>query len=145
MRRYVLALAGAAVLLTIALSLIDGATNPNDLLRWGWTILTLCGLLFALRNLREAILDEWALAGSTRRADEASMISARGVVWDMSLKSILHAANFGAGVSSLLGFGLGALAGLVISALVAIILSYGQMQRHRALLDVLRRRNSGNR
>ena len=118
-------------------------TLVDALLRWGWTALTGFGVLFALWNLREVLIDNWAISQvrtSQQRPVDVLKLQTRGAVWDHSLIFVVIAADFLAGVASLSAWAFGALLFLILSAAAAIALSFMQTQRRGRIFRALRLR-----
>lgn len=129
----------ASVLLWAAWPYLDDLSF-NALIRWGWTSLTAVGVVSALWNLREALVDNWALSQSPQGGIEVLRMQTRNSIWDHALILAALAGNLIAGVCSLFGFATGALLSLLLSAGLLIYLSFSQTQRRRRLFDVLRLR-----
>lgn len=116
--------------------------STNDSIRWTWTIATGLGVAFASWNLREVLIDNWALSESPQFGVEVLRLQTRSAVWDHALILAALASDFAAGACSLLGLATGALIALLASALLLILLSFSQTQRRRRLFDVLRLRRT---
>lgn len=114
----------------------------NDIIRWGWTLCTGFGLVFALWNMREVLIDNWALSESSQHDVDVLRLQARSAVWDHGLVLAALTANFVAGVSSFFALSLVALSALLLSAIFLIALSFTQTQRRRQLFDLLRLRRN---
>ena len=117
-----------------------GAWTLNDYIRWGWTGLTGLGALFALWNLREVLIDNWALSESPQRGVQVLKIQTHNAVYEHTLIFAVLVSDFLAGASSLIGWTTGALVSLLLSAVILIVLSFTQTQRRRRLFSVLRLR-----
>lgn len=112
--------------------------NLNDIIRWGWTLSTGFGLLFALWNMREALIDTWALAQSRMGDDDVLRLQTRSAVWEQVLIGGALGADFVAGAASFFGLAIISLSALLLSAVFLIALSFSQTQRRRRLFAVLR-------
>ena len=71
-----------------------------DYVRLGWIVGTGAGILLVLGNLREAVMDLWALNQSPRHVIAVLQIQARGIVWDQLLKIVAMSSLFGIGLAS---------------------------------------------
>jgi hypothetical protein len=111
-----------------------------DWLRWAWTALTGSGVLFAMWNLREVLIDNWAVDQIRTRPVDVLRLQTRGAVYDHALIFAALAADFMAGVCALAGMSIGALVSLIASAIALIVLSFAQTQRRRRIFRALRMR-----
>lgn len=116
--------------------------NANDVIRWGWTLAYGFGAVFALWNLREVLIDNWAVSEIPMEEADVLRLQSRGAVWDHTLILAALLANALAGVCSVIGFGLGALIALFLGAVPLIVLSFTQTQRRRRVFHELRQRRN---
>lgn len=114
--------------------------TPTDAIRWVWTFLTGWGVLFALNNVREVLIDHWAVSQVRTRPVDVLRLQTRGEVWNHALIFAALAADFVAGVCALTGFALGALTALIASAVALIVLSFTQTSRRRRIFRAIRLR-----
>lgn len=114
--------------------------TPTDAIRWMWTFLTGWGVLFALYNVREVLIDHWAVSQIRRRPVDILRMHTRGEVWDHALILLALAADFVAGICALAGQSLWALSALILSAVALIVLSFMQTQRRRKIFRAIRLR-----
>lgn len=114
-------------------------TPPTDeQIRWSWTILTGCGVLFALYNLREVLIDNWAVSQTRRGPVNVLRLQTRAEVWNQSLILVALAGHFLAGAFALAGVSVGALVSLIVSAAALIILSFTQGHGRREIFSAIR-------
>jgi hypothetical protein len=71
-----------------------------DYVRVGWIVGTGIGMTLVAANLREALIDLWALNQSPRHTIEVLQIQARGTVWDQLLKIVAMSSLFGIGLAA---------------------------------------------
>lgn len=109
-------------------------------LRWSWTIFTGFGLVFALWNLREVLIDNVVSSASKRPGVDLLKLQTRGEVWNHALISVILVAHFLAGISALVAWSLGALSFLLLSAAAAVALSLTQTRRRQRIFRHLRLR-----
>jgi hypothetical protein len=114
--------------------------TPTDAIRWTWTFLTGWGVLFALWNVREVLVDHWAVSQIRTRPVDVLRLQTHGEVWNHALILGALAADFVAGVFALAGLSLGALTALILSAVALIVLSFMQTQRRRRIFRAIRLR-----
>lgn len=112
----------------------------NEIVRWGWTILTGFGALFAAWNLREVLIDNWAVARTRPKGLDVLRMQTRGAVFDHGLILLALILAFIAGVGALSGYPIVPLVALILQALVLIGLSVSQTERRRRILRHLRLR-----
>lgn len=115
----------------------------TDVIRLGWTMLTGFGLVFALWNVREVLIDNWAISQvqtTPKRPVEVLKLQTRAEVWAHVLILGAIGGDFIAGVCSLVGFSLGALIALIASAAALIVLSFSQTRRRQRIFRALRLR-----
>jgi hypothetical protein len=114
--------------------------TPTDAIRWTWTMLTAWGVLFALWNLREVLIDHWAISQVQHRPVAVLKLQTRGEVWNHALILVALASDCIAGVFALAGVSIGALVALIVSAIALIVLSFTQTQRRRHIFNAIRLR-----
>jgi hypothetical protein len=112
----------------------------TDTIRWFWTILTGWGVLFALWNLREVLVDNWAVSQIRTRGTDVIKLQTRSAVWDHIFIFGAIAADCAAGVSAILGQPAIALVALIANAVLLMALSFTQTQRRRRIFRMLRLR-----
>lgn len=104
--------------------------------------MTALGVVFGIWNLREVLIDNWALSESPQRGIEVLKIQTHNAVIDHALILAALMADFIAGACSLFGWATLALIALLCSAAILIALSFTQTQRRRRLFDTLRLRRT---
>lgn len=114
--------------------------TPTDAIRWGWTFLTAWGVLFAVWNFREAVVDNWAVSQVRTRPVDVLRLQVRAEVYLHAMILLALFADFLAGVFALLAQSIGALVALIVSAAALIILSFGHTQRRRKIFQAIRLR-----
>lgn len=114
--------------------------TPDEIIRWTWTILTGCGALFAALNLREVLIDSWAVSQVRRAGMDVLRIQTHGAVYDHGLILLALLLDFVAGIGALMGIPLVPLVALIVQALALITLSFGQTQRRRRIFQALKLR-----
>jgi hypothetical protein len=112
----------------------------DEVIRWGWTILTALGMLFAGWNLREVLIDNWAVSQIRRQGLDVLRMQTHGAVYDHTLILLALMLDFVAGVGAVAGVPLVPLVALIAQALALIALSFSQTQRRRHILRTLRLR-----
>lgn len=117
--------------------------TPTEVIRWMWTFLTGWGVLFALWNLKEVLIDNWAIAQvvtTHRRPLDVLKLQTRSAVNDHALILGALLADFLAGGLAILGISVGALIALIISALALIALSFTQTRQRRRIFRAIQLR-----
>jgi hypothetical protein len=110
----------------------------TETIRWFWTILTGCGVLFALWNLREVLVDNWAVSQVRTKGTDVIKLQTRSAVWDHIFIFGAITADCIAGVSAILGQPAIALMALIGNAVLLMVLSFTQTQRRRRIFRMLR-------
>lgn len=118
----------------------DRDVTPTDVIRWTWTFLTGWGVVFALYNVREVLIDHWAVSQIRTRPVDVLRMQTRGEVWNHALILAALAADFVAGVFALAGQSAGALIALILSAVALIQLSFMETNRRRRIFRAIRLR-----
>lgn len=114
--------------------------TPDQIIRWTWTVLTACGTLFAAWNLREVLIDSWAVSQVRRSSIDVLRILTTGAVYDHGLILLALLLDFVAGIGALVSIPLVPLIALIVQALALILLSFGQTRRRRQIVTALRLR-----
>lgn len=114
----------------------------DDGLRWTWTFLNFWGVIFAIWNVREVVVDYWAIDQVDRQTRPLNVLRLQ-VGTEVFLHVIVLVAllaNFLAGVVAIAGFPIAALIMLIVSAASLIVLSFVYAQRRRATFRALQLR-----
>lgn len=122
----------------------------SDALRWGWTFLNGWGVIFALWNVREVLVDYWAIRQVDRRTRPINVLQlqVRAEIYLHAMILLALFANFIAGVFSLTAVPNGAVVALIVSAFALIVLSFNYARRRQQIFKALslrsRRDNDAN-
>jgi hypothetical protein len=106
-------------------------------IRWLWTILTSAGVLYALWNVREVLIDNWAVSQVRTRKAGVVKFQTRGAVHDHFFILGAIAADCVAGVSAILGQPAVALVALIMNAVFLVVLVAAWTYRRRKLFRML--------
>jgi hypothetical protein len=106
-------------------------------IRWAWTILTGFGVCFAVWNVKEVLIDNWAVSQIRTRPLDVLRLQTRSAVYDHALIAGALTTDFMAGICALLGISTWALVMLMLSAGLLIVLSFTQTQRRRRIFRAL--------
>lgn len=120
--------------------------DATSVIRWVWTLSAGFGVLFAIFNLGEVLVDNWVIGQEQSATVERSRpvellrLQTRSSVYDHGLILFALTADLLAGIFAIAGVPPGALISLVASAGALIALSFTQAQRRRKLFSALRLR-----
>src|SRR3954469_22169169 len=114
--------------------------TPIDIVRWIWTLLTGWGVLFAIYNVREVLIDQWAVNQIRTRPADVLRLQTRAEVWSQVLILVALAADFIAGVTALAGQTGDALIALISSVVALIALSFSQTNQRQRIFRAIRER-----
>lgn len=116
--------------------------ETDDLIRYGWTISAAIAVPYALWNLRDLLIDGYAVSQDRRQiVTDSEREQTKSDIWIHGLLAIVIMCNLAAGAFAISGNNIGALTCLFVALWTKIFLVFNHARRRR-LIFALRRQPS---